>query len=155
VTLHWDAAVQETLAPTDVEVRISKHPSGSLVLEVRDPADQQPVLVVVGSRPEHAGAKAAWTFGPFTFSAGSPRCMTSADACNWTFSALNLNVEAGEQKLELHAQGSGSMTSDGSTFAIMHGYIFEQSTVGTESCGGAKSWHQNFALMRISPIVEE
>lgn len=149
ITLHWDGLAQETVTPTNVEVRISEHASGSLALEIRDATDQAPIVVLVKAENGRTGTNAPWTFGPFTLNAGAARCMTSPDVCNWTFSALDLDVSAGDAAFTLPPLGSKRVVVDGNDFAVVYGYILEQSTVTDDACDSGKSWHQNFALLRI------
>lgn len=154
ITLHWQSWIEETVAPSEVEVRIAAHPSGSLVLQIRDVATELPVVMVVRSESEASGLNAAWEFFPFTFSPGEPLCQTAAGACNWTFAARGLAIETPEVHWTLDPLERAQLGARQVNYAALHGYIFEQGYVAPEACSERFVPRQNFALLQLGPMAQ-
>ncbi len=154
VTLHWQSWIAETVTPSEVEVRIVAHPSGSLILQIRDVATQLPVVMVVRSETDASGVDAPWEFSPFTFSAGEALCQTPADECNWTFAARGLAIETPEVHWTLAPFDRADLGARNVHYAALHGYIFRQEYVASEACSDRFVPRQNFALLQLGPTTE-
>lgn len=149
VTIHWDPAVEVTTTPAEVDVRISPHETGTMVLEVKDAATELPVLMVVTSLPEASGAEGGWELAPFSFTPGEVMCTNSPDSCNWTFSGVQLDVTTDEAQVSLNPLGYARMSAGGADYGVFYDYILKPDTVTGVACPGEFSWHQNFAIVQI------
>lgn len=154
LTLQWNATFSGLAEPTEVEVRIVAHPTGTLVLQIREAGTAQPVLMVVSTLEAGIGGSAAdsvWEFPPYTFSAGSRLCGTELDLCGWTFSPLGLNVTAEDAEWAFEPLRTGFFGVDGDVYNVTNGYIFERFIPEEVGCAGVYLPRQTFAIVRGTP----
>lgn len=139
----------------EVEVRIQRHPQGTLSFRVRDPITADALLMIV-QRGDAFELEAAWEFATFTFRPGDTVCQGRTTDCNWVFLAQSLRVElSGLLHSELAPQRVGLIpveTSEGTvTYQISHSAFYVQTFDG-EACGAVFAPQQSFAL---SPAAEQ
>jgi hypothetical protein len=142
--------IDRVAEPTDVEVRIAPHPTGTLVLQIRDVATSNPVLMVVRTLPELVAQDGAWDFGPFTFSAGELQCRTTPDDCNLSFAARNLAVSTTE-RFEVDTLAEVVTEVDGTPYAVLHDYLYQRERMGPSDCPATEVPKKTFALVQLLP----
>jgi len=150
VTLHWPS-VDTLAAPTNVEVRIVAHPSGSLVLQVRDAATDLLVVMVVQTLPGATAVDAPWELAPFTFTQGEELCRTLPGTCGWSFSALGLAVSAAGVDESVEPLYYKNVDTGGVTYTVYHGAFFNRTDVSDHACSAPYAPRRNFAVFAKSP----
>ncbi len=147
VSIHW-SLVTDPFSPTQVDVRIVAHPSGSLVLQIRDSDTGQPVVMVVQSLPEAMPGTSSWEFSPFTFTSGDKLCFTEPGECRWMFSPLALHVTATDVDQTIEPLHSATVAVGAAPYAVLHAYIYERNETGEHACVSPYKPRQSFALMQ-------
>jgi hypothetical protein len=150
VTLHWEF-LTAPFVPANVEVRIVPHPSGTLVLQIRDSATGLPVVMVVqtlpGTRSETPSAESPWELAPFSFTPGERLCFTEPSDCRWRFAPLGLDVSAGGAEQTVEPLHVADVEVDGALFTVLHGYFYGRYESGEHACVAPYSPLQSFALI--------
>ncbi len=152
VSLLWQAIpsslVGNAYEPTLVEVKIAAHPSGTLVLQIRDADTALPVLMVARSLPETAASNDTWDFEPFAISRGDTFCRTEPDACNVSLSAGDLAITAGDQSWDVAAMEIANIDAAGIPYSVLHRYLFEPERMGPSDCDLPEVLHKSFAIVQ-------
>jgi len=153
VTAHWPAAT-DLAAPTNVDVRIVAHPSGTLVLEVRDAATDLPVFMVVQTLPGAASIEAPWEFAPLTFAEGDDLCLTAPGACGWSFTPRAMVVSAAgiEDKI-VEPLYYRSVEAGGVTYYVFHWAFLHRVDQSEHACSSPYTPLRNFVVFAKAPTA--
>ncbi len=153
VTAHWPQ-VATLAAPTNVEVRIAAHPSGTLVLQIREAVTDQPVVMVVQSLADAPSVATPWEFAPFTFTEGAELCRTAPGACGWSFSPMGLVVSTeGMEDVVVEPLNYRPVEARGVTYNVFHWGIFERVDQSENACSSPYTPRQSFVVLARAPVA--
>lgn len=151
VTLLWGLNIWSLAEPPNVSLRISPHPTGTLMLEIRDDATGLPVIVIVQSEPEIAAREDAWESQPFTIAPDTTHCRTDPGECNWSFAALDLKVSTSATEWTIEPLSFQRLETPEANYTLVNGYVFRQAFAADTTCSQHYPPRQNFVLMQAHP----
>lgn len=159
VYLHAVLPWAQVLLPpenTGVDVRIERHPQGTLSFGMRDPNTMLPLLMIV-QRADALELEDGWEFFPFTFRPGFTVCRSDVTDCGWVFLAQSLYVEADGALHSAVLPGGTAVVpatpAPGTTSAqVVHSAFHVQAFESGEVCAAVVPARQSFAFSA-EPVV--